>query len=35
MQIAKLFAGLGFQVDTSGLVTFKKAIADVVRYPEE
>lgn len=28
MQIAKLFAGLGFQVDTSGLVKFKKAIAD-------
>ena len=28
MQIAKLFAGLGFQVDTSGLVIFKKAIAD-------
>lgn len=28
MQIAKLFAGLGFQVDTSGLVEFKKAIAD-------
>ena len=28
MQIAKLFAGLGFKVDTSGLVVFKKAIAD-------
>ena len=28
MQIAKLFAGLGFQVDTSGLVVFKKALAD-------
>lgn len=28
MQIAKLFAGLGFQVDTSGLVKFKKAIAE-------
>ena len=28
MQIAKLFAGLGFQVDTSGLVKFKRAIAD-------
>ncbi|QGH73830.1 tape measure protein [Vibrio phage vB_VhaM_VH-8] len=28
MQIAKLFAGLGFQVDTSGLTKFKKAVAD-------
>ena len=28
MQIAKLFAGLGFQVDTSGLVVFKKALTD-------
>lgn len=28
MQIAKLFAGLGFQVDTSGLVKFKRAVAD-------
>ena len=28
MQIAKLFAGLGFQVDTSGLAVFKKALAD-------
>lgn len=28
MQIAKMFATLGFQVDTSGLATFKKALAD-------
>ena len=28
MQIAKMFATLGFQVDTSGLTTFKKALAD-------
>lgn len=28
MQIAKMFATLGFQVDTSGLVTFKKALSD-------
>lgn len=28
MQIAKLFAGLGFQVDTSGLAAFKKALAE-------
>lgn len=28
MQIAKLFAGLGFQVDTSGLTTFKNSITD-------
>lgn len=28
MQIAKLFAGLGFKVDTAGLSTFKKSLAE-------